>query len=250
MRALMKKIEDQVKPLESLVEEARGFLDRIPDFQRETEYVAVRRPGLYSIYDGEVASSDAADGILPAGFEAAVREYIPPMSTAKWARLHRESYATGALARFNLNGALLLPRAKKAASALGLDRRRHNPFMNTIAQIVECVHIVEHAAVLLDEMLERGMEREHYPVVSPQAAVGAACVEAPRGTLFHKYAFDERGNCVAANLIIPTNQNHANIQKDLEALVAEHANDPEERVKQWAEMLVRAYDPCISCSTH
>jgi len=43
-------------------------------------------------------------------------------------------------------------------------------------------------------------------------------VEIPKGSR-NKYEFDERGHCLAANICIPTNQNHANIQKDFEALV-------------------------------
>lgn len=56
--------------------------------------------------------------------------------------------------------------------------------------------------------------------------------------------------CTAANCIIPTNQNHANIQYDMEKMVPEIMDKPKEEVELALEMLVRAYDPCISCSTH
>ncbi len=75
-------------------------------------------------------------------------------------------------------------------------------------------------------------------------------MEAPRGILFHSYAFDDNGVCTGANLTIPTNQNHANMQKDLESLVPTIITRPEAEVRQAVEMLIRAYDPCISCSTH
>ena len=68
--------------------------------------------------------------------------------------------------------------------------------------------------------------------------------------LFHRYAFDSDGNCTRANLVIPTNQNHANIQKDLEALVPQIMDRSQDQIRLLMEMLVRAYDPCISCSTH
>ena len=48
----------------------------------------------------------------------------------------------------------------------------------------------------------------------------------------------------------PTNQNHNNIQKDMEALVPLILDKPEDEIRHTLEMLVRAYDPCISCSTH
>ncbi|MCK4718539.1 MAG: Ni/Fe hydrogenase subunit alpha, partial [Thermoplasmata archaeon] len=53
-----------------------------------------------------------------------------------------------------------------------------------------------------------------------------------------------------ANCIIPTNQNHANIQKDMEALAPTILDKTEKEIELTLEMLVRAYDPCISCSTH
>jgi len=52
--------------------------------------------------------------------------------------------------------------------------------------------------------------------------------------------------------VIPTGQNHANIQNDLVEFVPELAarGVGEEEISKQAQMLVRAYDPCISCSVH
>jgi coenzyme F420-reducing hydrogenase alpha subunit len=75
-------------------------------------------------------------------------------------------------------------------------------------------------------------------------------VEVPRGILFHAYEYDDKGRIFAADCVIPTNQNHANIQKDMEALVPVLADRPEAEIELILSMLVRAYDPCISCSTH
>ena len=80
--------------------------------------------------------------------------------------------------------------------------------------------------------------------------MGVGVVEAPRGILFHRYAFDDDGRCTSANICIPTNQNHGNIQKDFEALVPQIVDRDQDEIRQMLEMLVRAYDPCISCSTH
>jgi coenzyme F420-reducing hydrogenase alpha subunit len=78
--------------------------------------------------------------------------------------------------------------------------------------------------------------------------VGA--VEAPRGTLFHNYEIDEKGIITNANCIIPTSQNLNNIERDMEKLVWEILDKSDEEITRSLEMLVRAYDPCISCSTH
>jgi coenzyme F420-reducing hydrogenase alpha subunit len=86
--------------------------------------------------------------------------------------------------------------------------------------------------------------------VKPAAARGLAAVEAPRGTLYHDYGFDDEGICTRANLVIPTAQNLANLEADLAAYVPGIADLPEETLARRLEALVRAYDPCISCATH
>jgi coenzyme F420-reducing hydrogenase alpha subunit len=75
-----------------------------------------------------------------------------------------------------------------------------------------------------------------------------AC-EVPRGTLYHHYRIEE-GKIAAANCIIPTGQNLANIEADMRTLVPKILNRKSEEITLALEMLVRAYDPCISCSTH
>jgi coenzyme F420-reducing hydrogenase alpha subunit len=170
-------------------------------------------------------------------------------STAKWTRWHRDAYAVGALARFNLNAEHLQPMAKSVAEMLGLKKGCCNPYMNSIAQIVECVQVVEIGIQIVDDLLTAGIKPE-IPKVEPRAGEGAGCTEAPRGILFHRYAFDEKGLCTSANICIPTNQNHANIQKDFEKLAPQIIDRKPEDIRLLLEMLVRSYDPCISCSTH
>jgi coenzyme F420-reducing hydrogenase alpha subunit len=139
--------------------------------------------------------------------------------------------------------------AREVAGKAGLEPGCCNPFMNNVAQLVECFQVVEHSLQLMGQLLESGIEPEK-PDPEPKAGWGVGCCEAPRGILFHSYEFDENGTCTGANLTIPTNQNHANIQKDFEALVPRILDQGQEQVRQTLEMLVRAYDPCISCSTH
>jgi len=111
------------------------------------------------------------------------------------------------------------------------------------------VHVVERSLEMIDELLATGIEYER-PSVKPQAGNGAGCVEAPRGILFHRYIFDDKGICTGANICIPTNQNHANIQKDFETFVPAFMDRGQDELRLGLEMLVRSYDPCISCSTH
>ena len=249
LRGLRAMLSEAVPDLTSLVDVLVSLAGLLPDFERETEYVALVQPDRYTFYEGSIGSTDMAEATPLTEFESVVNEYVSPQSTAKWARWHRDSYAVGALARYNLNSAYLKPLAKDIARMFDLETRRHNPYFNTLAQVVECAHIVESALELIDELLTAGL-RQEIPQVEPQAGEGVGCVEAPRGILFHRYVFDDQGRCTSANMSIPTNQNHGNIQRDMEALLPQIVDRSEEEIRLWLEMLVRAYDPCISCSTH
>jgi coenzyme F420-reducing hydrogenase alpha subunit len=251
LRQLKARIEQIVPDLQLIAETVGSLAEKIPDFQRETEYVALSEPGVYTFYHGLIASSDVPEKMPVERFEEIANEYMVSQSTAKWARWHRVSYNVGSLARFKLNSKYLHPMAANTAKLLKLSPGCCNPYMNTIAQVVEAVEVVEAAIEQIDDLLTTGIRSE--PLlrrIRPRAGVGAGAVEAPRGTLFHRYAFDSNGVCTAANCCIPTNQNHANIQKDFEALLPQVMDRPEAEVRLLLEMLVRAYDPCVSCSTH
>ena len=86
--------------------------------------------------------------------------------------------------------------------------------------------------------------------IPTRAGLGVGVVEAPRGTLYHEYGVDEKGIIQSVNCIIPTAQNLANIERDIRAIVPMILGLPKEEIERTLEMLARAYDPCISCSTH
>jgi coenzyme F420-reducing hydrogenase alpha subunit len=249
LRELRQEFVDAVPKLTALAEVVASLAGGLPDFSRDTEYIGLKNDPTYPFYHGKIASTDTAELTSAQDFEEVVNEYMVSQSTAKWAKWHRDSYMVGALARFNLNGDKLMPLAKKTAEMLGLKQGCCNPYMNSVVQVVESVQVVERSIELIDEILTAGIKHER-PSYKVCAGNGAAAVEAPRGILFHRYEFDDNGLCVAANISIPTNQNHGNIQKDFEALVPQIIDLDQDVIRQQMEMLVRAYDPCISCSTH
>jgi sulfhydrogenase subunit alpha len=129
----------------------------------------------------------------------------------------------------------------------------YNPFMNSIAQLVEVVHSVEDSIRLINELEAAGLKTQpdyNNPQIKVKAGKGVGAVEVPRGILFHDYTYNESGVCTKANCIIPTNQNHGNISLDLKALLPQLIKKQPKQIELALEMLVRAYDPCISCSTH
>jgi coenzyme F420-reducing hydrogenase alpha subunit len=252
LRQLQQTLKDTIPDLKKIAEAVLSVADKIPKFERPTEYVSLKQtnPPTYTFYHGGITSTDVKGAVIPIEkWHEAANEYIVEQSTAKWAKWHRDAYAVGALARFNNNAEQLNPMAKDAAKMFGLQKGCCNPYLNTVAQLVECFHIVETSIAMIDQLLTKGLKDEKV-TSSPRAGKGAGCVEAPRGILFHEYEFDKKGNCIKADICIPTNQNHANIQKDFEKLVPEIINESQDSIRQKLEMLVRSYDPCISCSTH
>lgn len=249
LETLRTLLTDTLPNLDFAVDLFAGLRDRLPDFDRETEYVGLVSPSEYAMYWGEIGTS--RDERRPARqYRNITREYMLPTSTAKWTKNLGESYMVGALARFNLNAEHLMPRAKAAAIKLGLIKGCTNPYYITLAQLVECVHTVEESLELVGELLDRGVREEAPAQAHLCAGRGVGAVEVPRGLLFHAYEYDDNGRIFQADCVIPTNQNHGNIQKDLDALVPRLSGLSEKEMELKLSMLVRAYDPCISCSTH
>jgi sulfhydrogenase subunit alpha len=221
----------------------------LPDFHRETEFIALTSELEYALYDGSIGSTDT--GVHPIGdYKSIVNEFVVPQSTAKYCKHHRESYMVGALARLNINADALSPLAKQWARRFKLSPVNHNPFMNNVAQLVEIAHSLEDSIDLINKLVNKGLHQEPRQKIQAKAGRGISAIEVPRGILFHEYEYDGKGRCKKANCVIPTNQNHNNIQKDFEALAPTLLGKPEKEIELNLEMLVRAYDPCVSCSTH
>lgn len=107
--------------------------------------------------------------------------------------------------------------------------------------VLESIRIMEHYHI---------PEKAH-PVVEPRAGRGFGCTEAPRGTLWQHFQFDEQGLVQAARIVPPTSQNQARIEEDLRiSLVQYGLHQDETLLRTYSEMIIRNYDPCISCSTH
>ena len=161
-------------------------------------------------------------------------------------------YRVGPLARINVAEAMGTPRAD---AELAEFRRRFgrtppSSFLYHYARLIEVLYAIECMNVLLQEpdVLDTHVRAN----ASVNALEGVGMIEAPRGTLIHHYKVDENGAIVWANLIVATGHNNLAIGKGVRQ-VSEHFihgdNIPEGMLNRVAA-LVRAYDPCLSCSTH
>ena len=252
LTGLRERLKASVPDLQAVAKLLQTLAPKIPDFVRETEFISLTKPDEYALYDGKIGSTDT-DSAPTSEYLSYTNEYIVPQSTAKRAKHARDSYMVGALARLNNNYDLLSPMAKSVAEMFNLKPVCHNPFMNSIAQLVEVVHSVEDSIRLINELEAAGLKSQpdyNNPKIKVKAGRGVGAVEVPRGILFHDYTYNEKGVCTKANCVIPTNQNHGNIELDMKAFVPKIMNKTPKEIELNLEMLVRAYDPCISCSTH
>jgi coenzyme F420-reducing hydrogenase alpha subunit len=248
LEAMRHRLVSALDDVATTVEVFKGLA--LPDFVRETEFVALKGEDSYPWIGGDLVSTDGV--VKPEDdYLAMTNEYKVDFSTSKFAKLSRESLAAGALARFNNNYEFLCDQAKATSEVLGLQPVNHNPYMNNVAQLIEIQHAIVESIEMIDELLAADLSdiRAEYEV---KAGRGVGAVEVPRGILYHDYTIDDQGTITKANCIIPTTQNNANIHHDLAELVAQQIEQgkSDEEVTKLCEMLVRAYDPCISCSVH
>jgi len=243
---IITKLKDAQNELKTAVKILKTL--KLPRFERETEYVSLYKKGDYALLEGNIFSSDTGESSYK-NYRDFTNEYLIDHSTAKRAKHKRDSLMVGALARFNNSHQWLSNSAKEVAEELGLKAPCYNTYMITVAQFVELFHIADDAIAAAEDLLNSKIELEDrsFPI---KAGTGVGAVEVPRGILYHEYTYNDKGMMEKANCIIPTGQNLNNIENDFRALLPTVMDKSKEEITLLLEMMVRAYDPCISCSTH
>ena len=123
-----------------------------------------------------------------------------------------------------------------------------NIYHNNLAQAIEILHAIDASLEIIDSFTTINEEK---PVrIIPKQSLGIGVIEAPRGTLYHKYDIDSAGIVKKAEIIVPTGQNQICIEKSLGDYAQKNLDLPKEELSHQMEKLVRAYDPCMSCASH
>lgn len=220
------------------------------EYWRETEFVSLKNPTEYAFYEGDIYSSDTKKTIPQIKYLDLIKEECVPLSTSKHCRANRDCYMVGALARFNNNYDMLHPKAKQAAEALSIKPVCYNTFMANHAQVVETVHCFEETITALDRIIESDYDTSEQPAKpTKMSGRGVGACEVPRGLLIHDYTYED-GLIKDANLIIPTGMNLGNMDADLREFAPKAFGKGPKEAELLMEMLIRSYDPCISCSCH
>jgi len=184
-----------------------------------------------------------SDGLVIAGdrYMEALAERAVPWSNAKHSCTNGMPLLAGALAR-------LENAAGRASAPVLPETAVPGIHANNVAQGVELLWALRESRRLVRELLAETADAAVMASVRPAAGVGTCVIEAPRGLLIHHYALDDLGRVAAADIVTPTAINQAVIEAQLFAdLQGVH---DEEVLRDRAARIVRAYDPCISCSVH
>jgi len=218
-----------------------------PDFAGDYEFVALRHPNEYPFNEGRLVSNRGLDIPIREYDRHFAEEHVERTNALHSVRIGGGPFMVGPLARYALNFERLSPLAQDAARDAGLGTVCLNPFQSIIVRAIETLHACDEALRIID-----GYEAPPAPSVpvSPRAATGYACTEAPRGTLYHRYRIDANGIIHDAKIVPPTSQNQKQIEDDLVHFVRPRLHLPDDQLTWQCEQAIRNYDPCISCATH
>jgi len=118
------------------------------------------------------------------------------------------------------------------------------------ARLIENLYAIERVRELLDD--PDILSREIRTTAWPTRHEGVGVIEAPRGTLWHHYWVDDQGRLEKVNLIVATGNNNYAMSRAVEEVARQyvHGDCLNEGALNRVEAAIRAYDPCLSCSTH
>jgi F420-non-reducing hydrogenase large subunit len=258
---------------EDVVLKNQAYLDLVLSdaFTHQTYYMGlVDENNHVNFYDGKVRVVDPEGNEFVKYSEDeyldVVAEHVEPWTYLKFPYLKKvgwKGFVDGAdsgvyratpLSRLNAADGMATPLAQaeyeRFYTTLG-GKPVHQTLATHWARLIELLYAAERSLELAEDPEITGTHVRNIPTATPTEGVGI--VEAPRGTLTHHYATDERGLLTKVNLIVGTTNNYAaidmSIKKAAQGLV-KAGQELSEGVLNMIEMAFRAYDPCFGCATH
>jgi NAD-reducing hydrogenase large subunit len=197
------------------------------------------------------------NGITAARYTEVIGEAVENYSFTKFAYYKplgypEGSYRVGPLARLNIVESMGTPLADK--ELVLFKQLAKGPVESSFhyhhARLIEVLHGIEKIEQILTDPLM--LDKHVRAIAGVNRLEGAGQAEAPRGTLNHHYKVDENGLITWANLVIATGQNNNAMNKGVLQAAKEYVNDGKftPGALNRVEAVIRAFDPCLSCSTH
>ena len=240
---IIEQLEDS-KPLIIKTIDLFSGLD-YPKFERETDYLSLKENKKITSKSNTFSEID---------YKKHLSENIKEYATSKFVLFNNKPFMIGAMARINNNHEELdketKDKLKETLSRLKLTLPLKNPFYNNLCQAIELLYLANRTIELIKKIDNKSEKNDNK--IKIKAGNGTSAIEAPRGILFHEYKINNEGIITYCNIITPTCQNLNMIEQDITLFVnqlLEKETTKEEIIKQ-IEKLIRAYDPCFSCSTH
>ncbi len=246
------------KEMENFKEEIKSF----GNFPSIFMGLVDKETGALTFYDGYLRFVDAngkviADKVDCKDYQKYIGESVEPFSYLKSPYYKPLGYPggmyrVGPLARLNVADNCRTPKANQELIEFKELQRGSvlSSFYYHYARLIEILYCVERLEQLLT--MPNILDEHVRSFASPNDFEGVGAAEAPRGTLFHHYKIDENGLITWANLIIASGNNNLAMNKSIlqVAKVFVDGNNLKEGMLNRVEAVIRAYDPCLSCSTH
>ncbi len=248
---------------------AKGYtldnLDDLKDFGSfESNFVSlVRDDGAMELYDGGLRAIDPDGGIIfdHVNDQDYLDYFVEEVRSWTYMKfpfirslgVEKGWYRVGPLARVNACDFIDTPLAEAARQEfkeLGGGRPVHFSMAYHWARMIETLHALEKIGELLHDPDLQGTE---LTVSGERRSEGVGVIEAPRGTLFHHYRVGDDDLVEMCNLIVSTTSNNEGMNRAVTG-VAKRVMDGQPTITEGmmnsVEVVIRAYDPCLSCATH
>ncbi|HEU13192.1 MAG TPA: Ni/Fe hydrogenase subunit alpha [Euryarchaeota archaeon] len=269
--------EFSIKTLETfrnLVLKNKEYLDLfMSDYYRhETYYMGlVNSRNQDEFYDGPIRVVDPRGNEYAKfpvhDYEKHLAEHVEPWTFVRFTYLRNVGWkgfvdgkdsgiiSVAPLARLNVSESMATPLANDAFGefydTVG-EKPVHYTLMNHWARVIEILYAAEKIEEIVNNEDLYGKNIRNIPQRVNEKRTGYGVVEAPRGTLIHKYVTDERGVMVDLDLIVATQNNAARMSLSIDKAAKGFikGGNVDDGIINMVEMAYRAYDPCLACATH
>ncbi len=239
----------------ALAEKNTEAVEQLGDIR--TGYLALSKNNSLAFYEGDVrvvAEDMSSIATFPTKeYFSHVEERTENWSYMKFPALKSgQRFRVGPLARINLADGIPTPLASRELEWFRQrwSRPAHKTLCYHHARLIEAMYAFERAKELLSDPAITDQDIWSKPQI--KAGVGVGIVEAPRGTLVHCYELDQNGQAVRVDLLVATQHNNYAFNDALRETASRliHSDNPDAATLNKLEMIIRAFDPCLSCSTH
>jgi len=238
-KSVLEKLLNKLKKTEKDAKNTLELVSKInfPKLKVELQLAAQDNGKIIAVSSNNIKGrKESSIGSYKETIEEEVRDY----STAKFGKYRGEEMFVGSLARLAIYG--------------NYDKKYkidfENPFYNNLAQAIEILIYHQKAQEIIEKLLDNKISKEIIKPSRNPSLKGIGATEAPRGGLYHEICLDKNNIITYANIITPTVQNLTSIEKSSQVLLEQTKNCSKKELEQLLVMLVRAYDPCITCSVH